>query len=245
MPFVVIYLFNWTVYIIILATLCCKNYRKDAEFRKNPVKLKQQLIAAVTLSVLFGLGWGIGLLATEGVRVAALRDFFSAVFIICTAFQGVMVFCLQTLRSKPIQSTWARWFNMVTGKEISVLTSSANISQIWRNRRSHQHSNFDSSAVQMDSCTVQSNEYEITTLQRNVKNVSFPAGLTVTTIDEQDEPDENEAVPCDENNYFAIEFNPSKENTAEFKETRIGGDFEMKATPKDKTMKYTDSGCSI
>ena len=134
---------------------------------------------------------------------------------------------------------------MVTGKEISVLTSSANISQIWRNRHSHQHSNFDSSAVQMDSYTVQNSEYEITTLQRNVKNVSFPAGLIVTTIDEQDEPDQNETLPRDENNYFAIEFNPSEENTAEFKETPTGGDVEMKATPKDKTMKYTDSGCSI
>ena len=96
----VIYLFNWTVYIIILATLCCKNYQKDAEDKKNRVKTKQQLIAAATLSVLFGLGLGIGLLATEGVKVSALRDFFSAIFIICTAFQGVMVFCLQTLYAR-------------------------------------------------------------------------------------------------------------------------------------------------
>ena len=243
MPFVVIYLFNWTVYIIILATLCSKNYRKDAEF--SPVKIKQQLIAAVTLSVVFGLGWGIGLLATEGVRVAALRDFFSAVFIISTAFQGVMVFCLQTLRSKSIQSNWARWFNMVTGKEISVLTSSANISQILRKRRSHQHANFDSSAGQMDSYTIQNSEYEITTLQRNVKNVSFPAGLIVTKIDEQDEPDENETLPCDENNYFAIEFNPFEENTEEFKESPKGGDVNVEAIPKDDPMKDTDSRSSI
>ena len=193
-PFLVIYLFNWTVYVVILATLCHKNRQKDsAEDRKSRVKIKQQLIAAATLSVIFGLGWGIGLLATEGIRVVALRDFFSAIFIICTAFQGVMVFCLQTLRSKQVRRTWARWFHMATGRDISGLTSSANISQTWRNRCSRKISKSDrSTAAQRDSYALKSNDYEVTTLQRNVQNVSFPTGLIVTSIDELDEPDKKE-----------------------------------------------------
>ena len=223
MPFVVIYLFNWTVYTIILATLCCKNYQKGDGDKKNRVKTKQQLIAAATLSVLFGLGWGIGLLATEGVRVAALRDFFSAIFIICTAFQGVMVFCLQTLRSKQVRTTWARWFHMATGREISVLTSSANVSQIWRNRRSRKLSNFDSSAGQRDSYALKSSEYEASTLQRNVKNVSFPAGLIVTTIDEHNEPDEKEPLPSGGNDYTTVGF---EEKTAEYEEALTSNDYE-------------------
>ena len=165
--------------------------------------MKQQLIAAITLSVLFGLGWGIGLLATDGVSVSALRDFFSALFIICTAFQGVMVFCLQALRSKHVRSTWAKWFHMATGRDISGLTSSANVNQIWHNRRSYKHSKFDNSAEQRDSYTLKSNDYEITTLQRNVKNVSFPAELIVTTIDEHDEPDKNETFTADGGNDYA------------------------------------------
>ena len=219
-PFVVIYLFNWIVYTIILATLCCKNYQKDDGDKKNRAKTKQQLIAAVTLSVLFGLGWGIGLLATEGVRVAALRDLFSALFIICTAFQGVMVFCLQTLRSKQVRTTWARWFHMATGREISVLTSSANVSQIWRNRRSRKHSNFDSSAGQRDTYTLKSSEYETSTLQRDVKNVSFPAGLIVTTIDEHNEPDEKETLPSGVNDHV------TEEKTAEYEEALTSNDYE-------------------
>ena len=135
-PFVVIYVFNWIVYSVILFTLICKNCHKDEQDRKARVTTKQQLIAAVTLSVLFGLGWGIGLAATEGINVSAVRDTFSALFIIFTAFQGVMVFCLQTLRSKDIRKTWARWFKTATGKDLSGFTSTASISQIWHNRRS-------------------------------------------------------------------------------------------------------------
>ena len=219
-PFVVIYLFNWTVYTIILATLCCKNYQKSDRDKKNRVKTKQQLIAAATLSVLFGLGWGIGLAATEGVKVAALRDFFSAIFIICTAFQGVMVFCLQSLRSKQVRTTWARWFHMVTGRETSVLTNSANVSQTLRNRHSHQHSNFDSSAGQRDSYTLKSSEFEASTLHRNV---SSSAGLIVTTIDEHNEPDEEKPLPGSRNDYVTVRF---EEKTAEYKEAQTSNDNE-------------------
>ena len=201
----IIYLFNWIVYAIILATLCRRNYQKQDEDRNNRVKIKQQLIAAAILSILFGLGWGIGLLATEGVRVAVLRDLFSAIFIICTAFQGLMIFILQTLRSKQARTTWARWFHMATGRDFSQLTSSANVSQAWRNKRSPKHSNFDSSADQGDT---------LKTLQRNVQNVSFPPGLLVTgqhDIDEKEkfsDPDkstENTTEALANNDYEEVD----------------------------------------
>ena len=168
----IIYLFNWIVYAIILVTLCRK---KHDEGRKNQIKIKQQLVTAAILSILFGLGWGIGLLATEGVRVAVLHDFFSALFIICTAFQGIMIFILQTLSSKQARTTWVRWFHMATGRDFSHFTSSANIRQGWRTRRSPKHSYFDSSAHQGDAL-----KSKISTLKSNVQNVSFPPGLIVT-----------------------------------------------------------------
>ena len=101
-----------------------------------------------------------------------------------------MIFCLQTLRYKEIRSTWARWFHKATGREFSDLTSSANFNQIWRNQRSPKPSNFGS-AGQKDCCTPKSNDYEVTTLQRNVKNVSFPAGLK---IDDDDKSDKKETL---------------------------------------------------
>ena len=184
MPFVVIYVFNWVVYSIILFTLICKNYQKDDQDKiKARVTTKQQLVAAVTLSVLFGLGWGIGLAATEGINVSAVRDIFSALFIICTAFQGVMVFCLQTLRSKDIRMTWARWFQKATGKDVSRFTSTAGVSQIWRNRRSANRK----TSTQQDSFTFKSNDYEMATLQRSVIEKTLPSEIITSIIEDADE----------------------------------------------------------
>ena len=211
-PFLIIYLFNWIVYIIILASLCRKNYQKQDEKRNNRVQIKQQLIAAAILSILFGLGWGIGLLATEGVGVEALRDFFSAVFIICTAFQGIMIFILQTLRSKQARTTWARWFHMATGRDSSHLTSSASISQAWRTRRSPKHSRFDSSAEQGDTL-----KNKISTLQWNVNNASFPPGIIVTGQRELDEK-----KPCT----GEVICNYLTERTAEFERALTSNDYE-------------------
>ena len=208
----------------------------------NRVKTKQQLIVAITLSVLFGLGWGIGLLATDGVSVSALRDFFSAIFIICTAFQGVMVFCLQALRSKHVRSTWARWFHMATGRELSGLTSSANVKQIWRNQHSRKHSNFNSSAGQRDS---KNSKYEITTLQRNVENVSFPAGLTVTTIDEHEEPDKKESfIAGGGNDYVTVTFDSPEKKTTNFDKELTNSDREVETTltPKGDELMNVESG---
>ena len=58
---------------------------KDTKSKKD--NIHQQLIIAVTLSVLFGLGWGIGLLATQDIHTnKTVRDLFAALFVIITAF---------------------------------------------------------------------------------------------------------------------------------------------------------------
>ena len=183
-PFVVIYVFNWIVYSVILFSLICKNRVEDKQDRKARFATKQQLIAAVTLSVLFGLGWGIGLAATEGINVSAVRDTFSALFIIFTAFQGVMVFCLQTLRSKDIRMTWARWFKMATGRGF---TSTASISRIWHNRRSANRK--QQSSTHQDSVTFRSNDHEMSTLQVSVVDKVPPSEIATSIIKE---PVENE-----------------------------------------------------
>ena len=191
-PFVVIYVFNWIVYSVILFTLICKNCHKGGQDRKARVTTKQQLIAAVTLSVLFGLGWGIGLAATEGINVSAVRDTFSALFIIFTAFQGVMVFCLQTLRSKDIRMTWARWFKTATGKDMSGFTSTAGISQIWHNRRSANRK--QQSSTHQDSVAFRSNDYEMSTLQMSVVDKVLPSEIATSIIKEAVE-NENTSEP--------------------------------------------------
>ena len=77
------------------------------------------------LSILFGLGWGIGLLATEKLGNIFIRDTFSSLFVIATIFHGLLIFILHCARSKEARKEWLKWFFKVTRRELSDLTSSA------------------------------------------------------------------------------------------------------------------------
>ena len=162
---------------------CCCN-KEDGD-RSTRVKTRHQLIAAVTLSVLFGLGWGIGLIATEGVRTKVVHDLFSVLFIICTAFQGVMVFCLQTLRSKEVRNTWMRLFCRVTRKNITT----------WRTTRhsnSRSQSQFDSSTLRQ-GFSLKANDYESVTSPKDADAIDVK--VTETAVEENFE-DEKKGKPC-------------------------------------------------
>ena len=192
-PFILIYLFNWVIYIIILCTLVCKNCRNKGD--KDTRKLvKQNLLAAVMLSVLFGLGWGIGLAATTGISNVGVRDFFSALFIICTAFQGVMVFCLQTVRSKEVRNTWSKWFYRATGKSISDFTMSTSGDR----QRKTSSQPYDSSVPRKISTTSSYLDEGSGTLQHSVKKSLFGAkGITTQRFTSVTEMDEDEKAAED------------------------------------------------
>ena len=127
-PFLIIYLFNCVVFIIIIVSLLRKNFQTDIKTKdKNNITfVRQQLIITVTLSILLGLGWGIGLLATQDIHTnKTVRDLFAALFVIITGFHGLFIFIMHCLRSKEIRNTWKRWFFGVTGKDFNEFSSSA------------------------------------------------------------------------------------------------------------------------
>lgn len=130
-PFVIIYLFNWSVFVIIFTSLlrkgCSKKLRETKDTSKAvKAELKKQFFVAVTLSILLGLGWGIGLPATQSfIKTGAIRDVFAALFVLLTAFQGLFIFIMHCLRSPEVCKVWAGWFKMATGKEIGEFTSTA------------------------------------------------------------------------------------------------------------------------
>ena len=179
-PFIIIYLFNWVVYVIILCSLFCKySCKKEDDDRSSRVRTRHQLISAVTFSVLFGLGWGIGLIATEGVQRKAVHYLFSAIFIICTAFQGVMVFCLQTLRSKEVKNTWFTLFYKATGKNKTTWRPS-------RHSNSRIQSQIDSSTLRQ-GFSLKSNDYENVTLPKNANTFDVKITMFHETVDEKSE----------------------------------------------------------
>ena len=127
-PFLVIYIFNWTIFFIIIVTLLrksCKPYLKDVKEKQENISfIRRQLIIVTTLSVLFGLGWGIGLFATQDIhKNKIVRDVFAALFVVVTAFHGLFIFIMQCLRSKEVRSVWKQWFYRITGKDFSSYSS--------------------------------------------------------------------------------------------------------------------------
>ena len=134
-PFLIIYLFNWVVFFIIIVSLIKKQSIAKARSEIHTF-LRQQLVRAIVLSVFFGLGWGIGLFATQDIHSnKTVQDILAALFVVFTAFHGLLIFIMQCLRSKEVRNSWKRCFFGVTGKDISELTSSAVLNKHQRERR--------------------------------------------------------------------------------------------------------------
>ena len=130
-PFIIIYLFNWIIFVIIIASLLRRSFSselKNVKMEKNTKSksiFKQQFLIAITLSILFGLGWGLGLLVTEDIYTnKTVRDLFASLFVILTAFHGLFIFIMHCLRNKDARDVWNKVFFGVTGREFTEFSSS-------------------------------------------------------------------------------------------------------------------------
>ena len=74
----------------------------------------KQLILMITLSILFGLGWGLGLASTSKFPIQWLRYSFEVAFIIVVTFQGLFIFILYGVKVEKVRKTWLKWFYAVT-----------------------------------------------------------------------------------------------------------------------------------
>ena len=108
-PFGIIYVMNWVIFILIFGSLLCRpNVRKETSSNANLRRLKENFMIAMGLSLLFGMGWAVGLLASsdlpDAVRLPA-----EWIFTLTTAFLGVYLFALYVLRSQEARTLWKRW----------------------------------------------------------------------------------------------------------------------------------------
>ena len=129
-PFIIIYLFNWVIFLIIVVSLAHKKL-KDVNMKKERNSkssfFRQQLVIAVTLSILFGLGWGLGLFVTEDIYTnKTVRDLVASLFVIFTGFHGLFIFITHCLRSKDARNVWKKVVSDVTGRDFSDLSSMFN-----------------------------------------------------------------------------------------------------------------------
>ena len=139
-PFLVIYLFNWTVFVLTFVSITRQalQKRKVEESTKlfNLAFIKREFISAVILSSLLGVGWGIGLFASNDIHSnAASRDAVSALFVLLTAFHGVLIFVMHSIRSKDIRLLWKKGFFKVTRQEFTQSTTGTLESSRKRNQQ--------------------------------------------------------------------------------------------------------------
>ena len=68
---------------------------------------------AISLAVLFGLGWGFGL-AASGTPSKDATFALQLLFTIFVGCQGIMIFVLHGIRKVEAQNEWKRWFSTLT-----------------------------------------------------------------------------------------------------------------------------------
>ena len=91
----------------------------DNKKSKMQAKLRRQFIIALNLSLLFGLGWGVGFAATTSIGNVGVVATLQAIFILLTSFQGIFIFIMQCARSEDARKEWARWVQVLTRNQIS------------------------------------------------------------------------------------------------------------------------------
>ena len=160
-PFILIYLFNWTMFTMIMAQLLRKKCHKkfsESYSDETGMTFKQQLLIAVTLSILFGLGWGFGLFVSATIFTsAAIRNIFSVIFILLTSFQGLFIFIMHCLRSAEVRKEWQRWIFRITGVKRFEPPSSMTNSSVVNRRRSTKSSSMSRSTFRREG-TIESDE---------------------------------------------------------------------------------------
>jgi hypothetical protein len=107
-PFLILYIFDWIMFAIIITSILKKRRAANKLESQSNFKLyRENLIIALSLAVVFGLGWGFGLLATS-YPVEELTITFQVLFSIFVGAQGALLFLLHGVRNSDARGVWKR-----------------------------------------------------------------------------------------------------------------------------------------
>ena len=120
-PFAVIYIMNWIIFILIFVSLLRKRRNSEVGDKEDmKTRLRQQFIVALTLSLLFGLGWGVGFGSTSSITSVPLSATLQAIFILLTGFQGLFIFIMHCVRCEEARNVWKEWIFIITCHKVTV-----------------------------------------------------------------------------------------------------------------------------
>ena len=113
------------MFLVIILSLFVFKKSFDSAQQTSMAKLKKHLIIPTTLCILFGIGWGIGLAATQGITNVILLTLMQVIFILLTAFHGLYIFLMYGLRLKDARDIWKSWLNIILCNVFSTSDSKA------------------------------------------------------------------------------------------------------------------------
>ena len=113
LPFLALYLFNWTMLTVIMISICRHtrnlSVSKGSNSSAHIQDLQKTFFIALCLSIVLGLGWGVGLAATSS-DLVTLTFIFQVIFSIFVGSQGVLIFILHGLRNEEFRHFWKMCF---------------------------------------------------------------------------------------------------------------------------------------
>ena len=114
LPFSLVTIFNWIMFVLIMISICGHTQAPvvdKKEFSKKKA-VQTNFTIAVTLAVVFGLGWALGLAATS-FPVKELTFILQILFSVFVGIQGVLLFLLHGVRNKDIRKVWIQYFAVI------------------------------------------------------------------------------------------------------------------------------------
>ena len=100
-----------------MVSICKHSYRKaGSTTEKNTLTfVRKNATIAISLAILFGLGWGFGL-AASGTPSKDATFTLQLLFTIFVGCQGLFIFVLHGIRKAETRNEWKRWFSTLTSR---------------------------------------------------------------------------------------------------------------------------------
>ena len=123
LPFTVMNIFNWSLFITIIISVCLKRRTATDEQGKKAKELnKSHMTMTIGLANLCGLGWIFGL-AASSMPVMELTFISQLLFSIFVGSQGILLFFFHCIRNPQARNQWKTWFTNAR-RMYSVITPS-------------------------------------------------------------------------------------------------------------------------
>lgn len=114
-PFVLSYLLNWIIYLLLLAALCTPKVTSKPQQKAARSRVQKYTAALCILSIFFAVAWVFALIGTRDVPMA-VHEIAQYIFAVFITLHAVFTLILHTLRTPEVKQVWMRLWYLVTCK---------------------------------------------------------------------------------------------------------------------------------